>query len=419
MNNEKQMFEMTVKDDTKNAELKDRPIDIIDNKCEKKDQEELSMKEERNTRVLFLLGLSTIFGMSTWFSASAVIPDLRIKWNVSDLEISMLTLSVNIGFLIGTLLSIYFAIADYYLPSNLMACGSILAAFFNLILIIPDVSLLAAIFTRLMTGASMAIVYPMASKVCCTWYLKRRGFGMGVVIACVVLGASVPSLINGTIKLDWQLVVVFTSVISVCGGLLSTFFLNEGPLYVKQKNTIRKNASFTIDEALHDAGNSNICFDVLRNKAFLLAVIGYSGHNWELYALWTWFTSYAYDAGIGDMFVLNDLDSSNGASFACFFMIFVGGIGSVVCGALADTYGRTTICIISLIFSVFSSLLLAWLNSTPGILFFIGLIWGMFSVSESAQYSSMVTEVVKPENIGTAATLQFAIGYIFSKFQMV
>ena len=31
----------------------------------------------------------------------------------------------------------------------------------------------------------------------------------------------------------------------------------------------------------------------------------------------------------------------------------------------------------------------------------------MFSVSESAQYSSMVTEVVKPENIGTAATINF------------
>ena len=34
-----------------------------------------------------------------------------------------------------------------------------------------------------------------------------------------------------------------------------------------------------------------------RNSAFCWAVLGYSGHNWELYALWLWFKRFASDAG--------------------------------------------------------------------------------------------------------------------------
>ena len=402
-------------------------IDIVDDDNSKTKQSNLLEEEKKYNGILLLLSITTIFGMSTWFSASAVIPALRMKWNVSNLAISILTLSVNTGFLIGALLSIHFDIADYYKPSKLMACGSILSAAFNLILIFPNVHLVVAIVSRLLTGAAMAIVYPMASKVCCTWFLKRRGLAMGVIIASVTFGAAAPSLINGTIKLHWQLVVITTSILSLIGGIMSACFLNEGPLYVSKKenfnnvidssiNNNKKNNNNDVNNNKMDDMNKNnkIWVDVIKNKAFVLGTLSYSGHNWEIYALWTWFTSFAYDKGVGQMLILNELDASNGASLASFFVIAVGVIGSIAGGILADEYGRTTICIISLCFSILCSLIVAWLNASPAILLFFGILWGNFTVSESAQYSSMVTEVVKPENIGTASTLQFAIGYVFT-----
>ena len=42
------------------------------------------------------------------------------------------------------------------------------------------------------------------------------------------------------------------------------------------------------------------------------------------------------------------------------------------------------------------------------------LVWGFFVVSDSAQFSSMVTEVAPPDAVGTALTLQTSLGYLIS-----
>ena len=56
-------------------------------------------------RALALLVLCTICGMSTWFSAAAVLPALGAEWGVDDATGSLLTIMVNVGFLIGALCS--------------------------------------------------------------------------------------------------------------------------------------------------------------------------------------------------------------------------------------------------------------------------------------------------------------------------
>ena len=56
-------------------------------------------------RVLALLSLAELFGMSLWFSASAVAPLLKAEWGLSDASATWLTLSVQLGFVAGTLAS--------------------------------------------------------------------------------------------------------------------------------------------------------------------------------------------------------------------------------------------------------------------------------------------------------------------------
>jgi uncharacterized membrane protein len=43
--------------------------------------------------------------------------------------------------------------------------------------------------------------------------------------------------------------------------------------------------------------------------------------------------------------------------------------------------------------------------------FIIGVIWGFTVVADSAQFSTMVTEVADQRYVGTAVTLQLAIGF--------
>lgn len=53
-------------------------------------------------RVLALLGIAELFGMSLWFAASAVAPQLRAIWGLTTGEAAWLTTIVQLGFVIGT-----------------------------------------------------------------------------------------------------------------------------------------------------------------------------------------------------------------------------------------------------------------------------------------------------------------------------
>jgi len=48
-----------------------------------------------------------LLGMSLWFSASAVVPALRVEWGLSDSIAGWLTIAVQLGFVAGTLLSAF------------------------------------------------------------------------------------------------------------------------------------------------------------------------------------------------------------------------------------------------------------------------------------------------------------------------
>jgi sugar phosphate permease len=44
----------------------------------------------------------------------------------------------------------------------------------------------------------------------------------------------------------------------------------------------------------------------------------------------------------------------------------------------------------------------------------VGVLWGFFIVSDSGQYSAMVSELSDRDTVGTALTAQFAVGYLFT-----
>ena len=52
--------------------------------------------------------------LALWFSASAVVPAWRTAYGLSDLQASLLTSSVSVGFVAGTLASAIFGLADRF-----------------------------------------------------------------------------------------------------------------------------------------------------------------------------------------------------------------------------------------------------------------------------------------------------------------
>jgi len=63
--------------------------------------------------------------MSLWFSGSAVVPALAREWHLTESAASWLTLSVQLGFVAGTLLSALFNLPDIISSRHLFAVTAI------------------------------------------------------------------------------------------------------------------------------------------------------------------------------------------------------------------------------------------------------------------------------------------------------
>ncbi|MFN2445784.1 MAG: MFS transporter, partial [Vicinamibacterales bacterium] len=63
-------------------------------------------------RTLGWLALAQFFGMTLWFSATAVTPSLAAEFGMSPTEAAWLTMAVQVGFVIGTLSSALINLAD-------------------------------------------------------------------------------------------------------------------------------------------------------------------------------------------------------------------------------------------------------------------------------------------------------------------
>ena len=85
-------------------------------------------------RVLLLLSLAELLGMAVWFSASAVVPALTDAWTLSEGGRAWLTMSVQIGFVVGALGSAVLNLADRLPAKQFFAASSLLAGLATLLI---------------------------------------------------------------------------------------------------------------------------------------------------------------------------------------------------------------------------------------------------------------------------------------------
>ena len=181
-------------------------------------------------RALVWIGLSELFALSLWFSASVIAPELIEVWNLSSNSEAWLSTSVPIGFVIGALFSSYFGVADRFNPRKVFAVSVFLGAILNALLILVDYAFFG-ILLRILTGITLAGVYPIAVKILSQWFPKKRGFAIGILIAALTLGSSLPHfVIMFFSSLNWKLVIICTSVLALLSAIIVTYILEDAPI---------------------------------------------------------------------------------------------------------------------------------------------------------------------------------------------
>ncbi|HEU0079002.1 MAG TPA: MFS transporter [Longimicrobiaceae bacterium] len=349
----------------------------------------------RRWRILLLLSVAELLGMSLWFTASAIAPQLQALWGLGSQQAGWLTTVVQLGFVAGTAVAALLNLADVVPARPYFAVSALCAALANALLVVAP-GFTAALVLRFLTGFFLAGVYPPAMKMIATWFRSARGLAIGTIVGALTLGKASPYLMRAFGGTGLEVVVLAASAGAVAAALLVGWGYREGPFpFARRPFSWR------------------LVGTVVRHRPTRLAIGGYLGHMWELYAMWAFV--YVFFVDFFRARGASEVRAGVLSGAVAFATIGTGALGCVVAGAWADRLGRERVTIWAMAVSGACALGIGWLLHAPlALVLTVALVWGFAVVADSAQFSAVVTEVAPAHAVGTALTLQTALGFLLT-----
>src|SRR6266513_543237 len=151
---------------------------------------------------------------------------------------------------------------------------------------------------------------------------------------------------------------------------------------------------------------------ILRERAVTLANLGYLGHMWELYAMWTWIAAFV---AASEQARTGAAPPAGSTALVTFAVVGSGAAGCWLGGKYADRWGRTLVTSVAMALSGACALAVGTaFGHTLALLLPVLLVWGVSVVADSAQFSASVSELAPRDLVGTALTLQTSLGFLLT-----
>lgn len=332
-----------------------------------------------------------LFATSLWFSANSAAVSLMQAWGISEGDIGLLTNAVQLGFILGTLMFALTGLADRFEASRIFFVCALIGALANAAFALLAHDLYTALPLRFAVGFCLAGVYPLGMKLVVSWVPEHAGTVLAQLVGMLTLGTALPHGIRlAGAGWPWQQTILVSSLLATIAALMIKL-LGDGPHL--------KRASGTSHIRL---GRVLSAFTIPQYRA---SALGYFGHQWELYAFWTLTPALIIAAGLAE----RGTPEISGLSF---LIIGIGSLGCVLGGWWSQRIGSARVAATALASSALCCALFPLVaHSQPAWLMPILLIWGGTIVADSPHFSALSAKACPPEIVGSALTLQNAIGF--------
>ncbi len=325
---------------------------------------------------------------------ATALPILRLEWSASATQMGWVFAAYQAGYVTAVL--VLLPLTDRFSAGRVILGCALATTAVSLLfpLLAQDVWSAAAL--RALAGAGLGGIYmPGVRVVAATSSPQRRGLDVSLYVSAFYLGSSLSLWATGLLlgATDWRAAALVLGVLSAVGVPLALAAATGAPPPAGHSGTLRPR--------------------VLRHGPIWRTVFAYAGHSWELYISRGWLATFL--AAILASSGYSTVDSAaEGGKWAA-LMVGLGALGVWVGGWLSDRWGRARSALAFATASGLISLGFGWLDAAGWVaLVVVGSVYGILMAADSGIYSTAVTELAPPGQLGSAQAVQAFIGFLAS-----